>query len=252
MMMIIMMIFIKMVLSANGTYNSFIQQRGYCHMQSHETISRSTSGAVPMFLDERVKFGVGLSRKDMDNYDFFACGMCINITHIDNFYIFNQELTEWLIPKTDNDSFIVMVFDECKDPVCDFGYLDFDIYNQKQPVMYNNPSNIQWTFCECPVLKHETIQYILFFQEPITYYWAIVFRNMRIPIKKVWANYKNNIYPLKLGNSWVWDFDLYDMNDGIHLIYQDMDNQIFNDFVNISLGTIWDQDNILIVSNLQN
>lgn len=31
--------------------------------------------------------------------------------------------------------FIAMVFDQCTDPICDqTGYLDFDVYNELQPV----------------------------------------------------------------------------------------------------------------------
>jgi hypothetical protein len=247
----ILLLFIDLGLSANGSYNSFIKQIGYCKQQSYNTTSRSTSGSVSMFLDGRVKFGVGLSRKNMDSYDFFSCGMCINITHIDNFYIFNHELTGWNSPKTDNGSFIVMVFDECKDPVCDWGYLDFDIYNEKQPVMYHNPFNIQWEIIDCPVYQNETIEYILSFQDMIVYYWTIVFRNMRIPIKKVWVKYKDNDYILRLQNSWTWDFDLYDLNDGINLFFQDMNNDIFNDYLNVSYGRSWDND-IIIISKLQN
>jgi hypothetical protein len=31
--------------------------------------------------------------------------------------------------------FLAMVFDQCTDPICDqTGYLDFDVYNELQPV----------------------------------------------------------------------------------------------------------------------
>ena len=64
----------------NATYNSFRQQIGYCKMQSFGTVSRSTSGSVPMFMDGRIRFGVGLSDFNMRASDAELCGMCLRVT----------------------------------------------------------------------------------------------------------------------------------------------------------------------------
>jgi hypothetical protein len=48
-----------------SSYNSFVGQIGFCRLQSFDTYSRSSSESVPMFLDGRISFGVGLSNENM-------------------------------------------------------------------------------------------------------------------------------------------------------------------------------------------
>lgn len=133
-----------------GSYNSFLNQVGFCKAQSFETISRNTSGSPSVFQDGRVLFGVGLSHAQFQK-SIVSCGRCIQVLTIDYFYQFNQQLTEWDYNKPNHGNFTVIVFDECTDPICKSGFLDFDIYHEKQPVAYGNPSNITWRFVPCPV-----------------------------------------------------------------------------------------------------
>lgn len=68
--------------------------------------------------------------------------MCINVTAMENMPWFSDELTEWDLSREIVTPFIAMVFDQCNDPICTSGYLDFDIYSYQQPVNYGNPRNI--------------------------------------------------------------------------------------------------------------
>lgn len=137
---------------ANGSYNSFVQQVGFCKLQGYNTISRETSMAPKMFLDGRVKFGVGLSEVQFQS-STASCGRCINVTGIDNFYTFNFSLNGWNVSEPIQTPFTVFVMDQCTDQVCNSEYLDFDIYSSTQPVMHGNPYNIKWNFIDCPVDK---------------------------------------------------------------------------------------------------
>jgi hypothetical protein len=256
----------------DGTYNSFIRQIGFCKMQSFSTISRSTSVSVPMFLDNRIQFGVGISDYNMQESEGHLCGMCLNVTHIDNFYEWDYELTQWTNNKWKSDkSFLAMVFDRCPDQICVPDFLDFDIYNPKQPVFRDNPKNISWHYVPCPIKNNEYIEYLIctsysckeldeqnqtlseILNKP-HYYWTITFRNMRIPIKKVIIHYNEQDYILKKENSWTWDGYLYNLNYGINMTFIDLENKIFNDFLNITNGNINPHYNggIFLQSNLQN
>jgi len=53
-----------------------------------------------------------------------------------------------------------MVFDQCKDEICESGFLDFDIYNKKQPVSFGNISGIKWRGVECPV-QEDKLEYLI-------------------------------------------------------------------------------------------
>lgn len=46
------------------------------------------------------------------------CGACLEIYQIDNFYEWNLELTEWNYSMRKHIPFIVLVFDQCTDPIC--------------------------------------------------------------------------------------------------------------------------------------
>ena len=134
----------------NGSYNSFMNQVGYCKLQGYDTVSRNTTGAPPMFMDGRVKFGVGLSDVEFQGRTS-SCGRCLNITKIERFFAFNEDLTQWDYTMKMETPFTAFVMDQCKDAVCVSKYLDFDIYNPRQPVAYGNPWNIEWEFIPCPV-----------------------------------------------------------------------------------------------------
>jgi hypothetical protein len=234
-------------ISTNGTYNSFIKQIGYCKMQSFLTESRTTSESIPMFKDGRIQFGVGISDKNMLNEQYNLCGMCINVTNVDNFYKWNFELTEWNQP-INNGHFLAMVFDRCPDEICIENFLDFDIYNPLQPVSKGNPTNVQWHFIPCPIKENEYIEYLIcrdntcnaqneaksiiehIIQTP-TYFWSITFRNMRIPIQNVYVHLDSKTFELKKDNSWSWTFDSYDLKRGINITFIDKNLKEWNDFI---------------------
>jgi hypothetical protein len=149
----------------NGSYNSMVNQIGFCRMQSFDTQSRSTSTSVPMFMDGRISFGVGLSDINMKEVSYFRCGECLQVLGMKPFYSWNKELTKWTesterAQTADSSSrflpFIVMVFDQCTDPICTRDYLDFDIYSALQPVSHGNPTNIEWISVPCPILYMNT------------------------------------------------------------------------------------------------
>jgi len=248
---ILLMNFITRVFSIDGSYNSFINQIGYCKMQSFDTISRNTTNSVPMFLDGRISFGVGISNENQKELGYNLCGSCINITHIDNFYEWDAQLTQFTYNKKNPDeSFLVMVFDNCEDPICTKNFLDFDIYSQNQPVKYGNPTNLSWHFVPCPIHQNEFIQYLLctektckkhdrslvsvhdIIDHPVEF-WSLSFRNMRIPIKSAGVYYKNQYYDLRKDNSWTWNYFSYDLNEGINLTFTDIYNKTLSDFITI-------------------
>jgi hypothetical protein len=255
----------------NATYNSFIKQIGYCKLQGFLTESRSTSNSIAMFLDGRIKFGVGISDINMKSKDYNLCGMCINVTNVDNFYKWNNEITEWN-KRINHDNFLAIVFDRCPDEICIKNFLDFDIYNPLQPVSHGNPINLEWYEIPCPIEKNEYIEYLIctsdtcnFQNKEIdsienviknpTYFWSITFRNMRIPIKKVIIHYLNYDYELKKDNSWSWNNDLYDLKNGINMTFYDKNNKSYNDFIKFNKNentAIGYNGGILIQSKIQN
>jgi len=230
----------------NGTYNSFIQQVGYCKMQSYDTVSRSTSHSVPMFMDGRVLFGVGISDVDMKETPYQLCGMCIEITHVHHFYEWNFELTHWNESASPVHSpFVAMVFDRCPDAICIRHFLDFDIYHPRQPVFDGNPTQLAWREIPCPVRDHERIEYLLctsdtcnaqdkdttvrdIIERPV-YYWTLTIRNMRYPIAKVFVRVlllpsdseTESNFELVKDNAWTWNFGLYPLSNGINLTIVD-------------------------------
>lgn len=147
--------------SANGgSYNSFLKQVGYCKQQSFETVSRSTSTTPSVFQSGKVLFGVGLSHAQFHR-SIVSCGRCIEVLSVDRFYQFSPELTAWDYQQPNHGNFTVMVFDECTDPICESGFLDFDVYNEGQPVAYGNPTNLSWRFVPCPVGEEDKIEFLL-------------------------------------------------------------------------------------------
>ena len=237
-----------------ATYNSFREQIGYCRMQSFDTVSRSTSSSPKMFLDNLVDIGVGLSSITMKSYPHLnLCGACLNITFLSDshFPLFNEELTEWTWPETDNSTetkrkrweMVGMVFDECTDPICTDGFLDFDIYSSLQPVEHGNPVHISWQFMECPVRKGiDFIEYLICFAStchqidrgntnriqlplPSTYFWSLTLRNMRIPFQKVWANG----IEMQRENAWVQDNVWTDFQQPIFLTLLSQEGKLFKD-----------------------
>lgn len=146
--------------SVNGSYNSFLGQVGFCKAQSFETRSRDTSTPPHIFYSGKVLFGVGLSHVQFNN-SIVSCGRCIHVLSIDHFYWFNEGLTNWDYNKPHQGNLTAMVFDECTDPICNSGFLDFDIYNERQPVANGNPSNITWEFVPCPVGDEDRIGFLI-------------------------------------------------------------------------------------------
>lgn len=273
-MFIIFAFFISFVSSNDGSYNSFRNQIGYCKMQSYNTISRKTSNSVPMFMDGRIKFGVGISNMNVIEQNFNLCGACLNITNVDNFYTWNEQLNEYTYKKWPNkQSFLVMVFDNCEDKICTKDFLDFDIYNEFQPVEKGNPKNIKWNFVPCPIKNNEFIEYLIctskscnvndksdisineLIDVPV-YFWSITFRNMRIPIKSASVYYINKNFQLHFENSWIWDYELYDLRKGINITFIDIENKVFNEIIkipeNLNIKNNGYNGGILINSKYQN
>jgi hypothetical protein len=248
----------------NGSYNSMVNQIGFCRMQSFDTQSRSSSGSVPMFMDGRISFGVGLSDMNMKEVSYFRCGECLQVLDMKPFYSWNNELTEWTertewTENADSSSlflpFIIMVFDQCTDPICVRDYLDFDIYSALQPVSHGNPTNIEWISVPCPILEEETIEYLFCLstschvEDPedtnmtlrrrtapslIVYYWSLTIRNTRIPILSVIAQYQNDFFFLKRQNAWVWDFGPFDLEEDIVLTMEDKEGEYIQDTIKMS------------------
>ena len=275
--------------STIATYNSFREQIGFCRMQSFATVSRSTSGSPKMFMDNLVHIGVGLSSLTMKSYPHLnLCGACLNITLFpdSHFPFFNNELTEWRWNSSDISTeskkerwdmggivgIVGMVFDECTDPICTEGFLDFDIYSSLQPVEYGNPAHISWQFMECPVRKDiDFIEYLICFAStcheeggnsntlqlplPSTYFWSLTIRNMRIPFQKVWANG----IEMQRENAWVQDNVWTDFQQPIFLTLLSQEGKLYKDVLylqgenqsRIQISKEYHQG-ILISSSIQN
>lgn len=235
-------------ISPQGTYNSFRNQIGFCRLQSFHTISRSSSGSVPMFLDGRIMFGVGLSDVNMKTFDFHSCGLCLEIQSIDNFYSWNQEITKWNTSELIQTPFRVMVFDQCTDPICQENFLDFDIYSETQPVFHGNPRNVEWSIIPCPILPEEYFEFMLCTpdtcnaentdQPPLLtkkqYFWSISIRNMRHPIRQVYVTFNATLHRLEQQNAWIYSGDAYDLNNGIQLWMVDKNDKNLTIFLNMS------------------
>ena len=202
--------FSNIITSPIATYNSLVEQTAYCKLQGFNTNSRLSSQTPKMFQDGRVTFGVGLSHKQfgslqennkwMDAIEgSLTCGMCIEILNIEKMPEFNKELTNWDYFTPKKTPFIAMVFDQCKDEICESGFLDFDIYNNLQPVSFGNINNIKWKAVECPV-QEDKLEYLICSQNTCNFsdkkqnkfinvfsrnWFSIIIRNQRIPILKV-------------------------------------------------------------------
>lgn len=242
---IIVFIFNYFCYGYNATYNSFINQTGFCRLQSFWTKSRDTSFGPKIFLDGSVKMGVGLSQRDF--IDVSSCGRCIEIKNGTNIPSFNFQLTQWNEQQDILYPFIVMVFDQCTDPICEKNFIDFDIYNELQPVSRGNPYNIDWSFIDCPISVGNYIEYLLCigtfctksssnYKIPqFTYYWSITIRNHRVPIQNIYCLVNDTYVPLRKQNGWVFDYSNWNINGTIfNLKIQDFNNNIIYDSFNIS------------------
>lgn len=223
--------------SHEGTYNTLTHQTGFCKMQGYDTTSRKNSFGPSLYTSGKVHFGVGLSSLYFGNVPneegLLTCGMCLNITNIKRIPTFSNDLTNYE-PNTEIQTpFLAMVFDQCKDPICQQeGFLDFDIYSS---IPNYNIESIEWNAIECPTDENDTIE-LLFcskdtcnvqnihskdtkFGELISkYFFSIIPRNMRIPIQKIQVQ-KNKkwvdlVYISAIG--WTWTF-LFDKTQDIQL-----------------------------------
>ena len=227
------------------TYNSFRGQIGYCMMQSFDTVSRNTSLSVPMFMDGRISFGVGLSsRLDDSDHQPFPCGMCLNITRVHNFFLWNPELTSWIDEWPIDRPFLAMVFDQCTDPICTPHFLDIDIYNEIQPVHHGNPHEIYWQAIPCPIHSEEPLEYIICTAQSchenddyrditvhpgLVDFWSVVIRNMRFPLKAVWAN----DIALLPESAWSYSGVPFNLSHPIYLRMVDYAENVFYEILDI-------------------
>lgn len=218
--------------SGNASYNSLIEQVAFCKMQGFDTVSRQTSMAPKMFLDGRVKFGVGLSDVQFQGKTA-SCGQCINVTRIENFFEYNDALTVWNESDPIETPFTVFVMDQCTDEVCKSGYLDFDVYSPTQPVMHGNPYGLEWQFVDCPV-KEDLIELLfcfgsdscnqqnvenrslkeVFHDAMTSGYWFMYPRNFRVPIVNIILHLGDQSYPLVDDSGWKW----MHWEDRLHLL----------------------------------
>lgn len=221
-------LFVTGALALEGSFNSFIRQVGFCKLQGFDTVSRTTSASVPMFFDGRLSFGVG-TRFDSTSY----CGRCLRISGIDRFAEFSFELDAFIESNARNGSIDAIIFDQCLDPVCAPGYLDFDIYSQTQPVSGGNPTGITWDFIPCPVLPGEFIEILFCFSNTChegdgtgrkndeilgganPYYWTAFIRNSRCPIHHVFLPEYG--IELRDNNGWVYDNAYFNFSEPFDL-----------------------------------
>lgn len=233
-----------------ASYNSFRHQTGFCFLQGYDTISRSTSAGVTMFVDGRVRIGVGLNDEDF-RHSTSQCGACLTVESISNFGLFDDDIVSWNGTGTPSP-FVAMVMDQCTDPICTKGWLDFDIYSETQPVARGNPTDLEWSFRPCPVLPSETIELLLctsvschphdpedrrtvdVLSDADTTYAALYVRNARLPIRGI----SHGVYGDLLDrNGWVisgvtieW-WDVWELT----LHWQDSDDVDQNRTIQLSL-----------------
>ena len=233
-----------------ASYNSMRRQIGYCRMQSFETVSRTTTDSVSMFMDGRISFGVGLPLRDASSMEAFPCGVCLNVTHVENFYTWNFNLTEWFGPWPTDQWFLVMVFDECRDTVCQQAhYLDFDVYSETQPVAHGNPYGIQWHVVPCPLRSGETLEYLFctastchendlskMIPLAVEEYWSLTVRNFRIGIVQVSVLYHDVWRGLRRENAWVWDQGPFDLGRNLQLMLTNSEGMTITDTVRMGKG----------------
>ena len=223
--------------SNEGTYNILTYQTGFCKMQGYDTTNRKNSFGPSLFTSGKIQFGVGLSSiyfGDIPNQEgLLTCGMCLNVTNIKTMPKFSNDLT-YFEPTSEIDTpFLVMVFDQCKDLICQQeGFLDIDIYGR---IPNKNIQSIEWTGIECPTDENDTIELLFctentcnindIYEENILFgelisenFFSIIPRNMRIPIQKIQV-FKNDywidlVYVSAIG--WTWP-TLFNKNSDFHI-----------------------------------
>lgn len=253
-----------LLFSALGTYNNMQNQLGYCKMTGFNTISRSTSSGPPLFTSGRVKFGVGLSKHNFGSDTIssisnkvqgqLACGMCLNITYIDNLPQLNFELTDH--NKTFTKHAIAMVFDQCNDPICTENFLDIDVYDNNI-FHQGNTQNIFWTAIECPMLKNEKPEYLIctditckqqdtkylqvnqFKQLFNPYYFTITIRNYIRPITNLFIRFYDEFIELPYIASIGYVFNGYSFKtsfneDTLYIKFIDANNNYYYDNFNMT------------------
>ena len=246
-----------------GTYNNMKRQNGFCKMTGFNTVSRSTSDGPCLFTSGRVKFGVGLSQFEFGSQfvqsinnvveGSIVCGMCINITKISNFPLFNFELNSYENINT-TESHVAMIFDQCTDPICTSGFLDIDVYDDNI-FTKSNTYNISWNAIDCPTYDNEKIEFLIcstntcnmqdskyknvsLFENLFNKnYFSIVPRNFKSPIKQLCICVDNNYIelPYVSGNGFTFNGDFNENSLSIRL------ETIFNEtyYENFTMDTIF-------------
>ena len=238
-----------------GTYNTMTNQVGFCKMQSFDTISRETSLGPSIFTSGKTTFGVGLSSLYFGNIPNeegrLTCGMCLNITKLENFPIFSDDLTLYEKDTEMETPFTVMVFDQCNDPICqEEGFLDFDIYSD---IPSRNIQFIEWNAIDCPTDEKDKIELLFctkdtcnvenmknfltnektFSDVVYPYFVSLIPRNMKIPIAmiKIWnpsvEMFEEMIYISSIGWTFPFLFDKEEKDIKLLLIsYNDIEINI--------------------------
>lgn len=185
------------VYHTNATFNSLRQQVAYCKLQGFDTLSRATSHGPSLFTSGDVWVGVGLSGVEFRGE---LCGACLQIERGQNMLQGNQDL-DVFGPEFQSFPFTAMVFDQCNDPVCTSGFLDFDVYSETPPVSVGNPHSLSWRFVDCPTGSQHKIEYLFCFPGTCKqgdppragaqlrdvwdpYFFGITVRNSRVPVSK--------------------------------------------------------------------
>lgn len=238
-----------------GTYNNMQNQTGFCKMTGFDTISRNTSQGPPLFTSGRIEFGVGLSGYEFGNQNLtsllnkpegaLVCGMCINITSINNLPRFNFDLDSFDNVNT-TTYHIAMIFDQCNDLVCTDSFLDIDVYTE-HIFHKSNTYNLSWIAIDCPVYSQEKMEYLLCTTDTCNHqdikylktssfqqlfdpsYFSIVVRNMKRPIKTFYIWYRFQYHELSyvpgIGYQWNNDIGYFDKEE--YMVFKLID--IFND-----------------------
>lgn len=217
-------------MTGKASYNSFRNQVGFCKLQGFDTISRETAHSIPAFMNGDILMGVGLNHFQF-MHNISNCGRCLQIQSIQNFPVWNPSVTEWTFLESPQFPFLAMVMDECKDPICDYGFLDFDIYSKTQPVALGNPFDVQWEFVDCPMMgsiellfcfsntckesdpMNRTVQQVLDDANP--HFWSLSVRNLVKPITFVYIP-EYNVY-LEPKEGWFWNSGKYEFLDSFSI-----------------------------------
>ena len=242
-----------------GTFNILTEQVGFCKMQGYDTTNRENSYGPSIYTSGRVQFGVGLSSiyfGDVPNDEGReTCGMCLNITKVQNFPKFSNDLTLFFPNTKIETPFTVMVFDQCKDPICQQdAFLDFDIYGN---IPSTNIKFLEWHPIDCPIHKEEDFIELLFcskdtcndhniYTEKIPfhhvidkYFVSIIPRNMRIPIKRISILKKNEWVEMNYISAigWIFPFE-FDFTSNIFLQFESSKSDILQ--MEIQISTLLD------------